>query len=203
MIVFNKKYHEGVREGRITLTFRPWDTLRVLRGKIYRARNVGLLKVLDVDFKKLTDVTMEEIRNCGYRSMNEFREDFESLAGREVDFDFERAVRIEFTYIGEDIENYKKAMGDVKDSEIFNIKEMLLKLEQKGRKKWAIKALQILKKKPYVSPKDMEKPLKLSSDKVVQNMRKLKALNLVMSDNKMGYSITPLGVKILKSLNKA
>ncbi|UCG78008.1 MAG: hypothetical protein JSV21_10670 [Nitrospirota bacterium] len=203
MIEFTRKYHEGVKEGKITLTFRPWDTLRVLRGKIYRAYNLGLLKVHDVDFRQLASVTLEEAKRCGYANMDEFRDDFEALAGREVAFDFERCVRIEFSFIGEDIENYKKAMGDVKDSEIFNIKEMLLKLEQKGTKQWAIKALQVLKKKETVMPKEMEKPLKLSAEKVKQNMKKLKELNLVMSDNRTGYYITPLGMKILKSLHKA
>jgi hypothetical protein len=203
MIVFTKKYHEAVKEGKITLTFRPWDTLRVLRGKIYRAYNLGLLKVHDVDFKKLSDITLEEVRRCGYKNMDEFREDFRTLARREVDFEFERAVRIEFGYIGEDIENYKKAMGDVKDSEIFTIKEMLLKLEQKGKKQWAIKTLQVLKKKTHASAADMEKPLRMPAEKIKQNLRKLKSLNLVMSDNRMGYMITPLGMKILKSLHKA
>ena len=94
-------------------------------------------------------------------------------------------------------------MGDVKDSEIFTIKEMLLKLEQKGKKQWAIKTLQVIKKKNYGSPKEMEKPLRLPAEKIRQNLRKLKSLNLVMSDNRMGYIVTPLGMKILKSLHKA
>ena len=203
MMVFTRKYHDEVREGKITLTFRPWDTLRVLRGKIYRANNLGLLKVHDVDFKNLTEITLEEAKRCGYKSMDEFHEDYENLAEREVDFEFGRAVRIEFAYIGEDIENYKKAMGDVKDSEIFTLKEMLLKLEQKGKKQWAIKTLQVIKKKNYGSPREMEKPLRLPAEKIRQNLQKLKSLNLVMSDNRMGYIVTPLGMKILKSLHKA
>ncbi|GBD98213.1 hypothetical protein BMS3Abin07_00221 [bacterium BMS3Abin07] len=202
MITFTKKYHEPIQEGKITLMFRPWDTLKVLRGKIYRAYNLGLIKVLDVDFKKISDITLEEVKQCGYRDMDEFREDYGKIAKRKVDFETERAVRIEFGYIGEDIENYKKAMGDVKDSEIFTIKEKLLKLEQKGRKQWAIKALMMLRKREYVLPKDMEKPLKMPPEAVKKNMKKLKTLNLIMSNNRMGYSITPLGMKILKSLNK-
>jgi hypothetical protein len=202
MIIFTKKYHEAIKEGKITLTFRAWDTLKVLRGKIYRAYNLGLIKVLDVDFKKLENITIEEVRSCGYRNMEEFREDFEKIAKRDIDFDRERAVRIEFEYIGEDIENYKKAMGDVKDSELFDIKEKLLKLEQKGKKQWAVRALELLRKKDYMSFTEMERALKTPSEKVRQRMKKLKTLNLTSSDSKMGYSITPLGVKLLKSMNK-
>lgn len=202
MIVFTKKYHEAIKEGKITLTFRAWDTLKVLRGKIYRANNVGLIKVLDVDFKKLATVTLEEVRQCGYRTMEEFREDFQKIARRDIDFERERAVRIEFEYIGEDIENYKKAMGDVKDSELFDIKEKLLKIEQKGKKQWAVRALELLRKKEYISFSEMERALRTPSDRVRHRMKKLKALNLTSSDSKMGYSITPLGVKLLKSMNK-
>lgn len=202
MITFTKKYHDAIKEGKITLTFRSWDTLRVLRGKIYRAYNLGLIKVLDVDFKKLVSITMEEVKRCGYKNMDEFHEDFSHIAKRDVDFKLERAVRIEFEYIGEDIENYKKAMGDVKDSELFNIKEKLLKLEQKGKKQWAIKVLALLKKKEYVAQETMEKALKSSPERVKQRMAKLKALNLTTKDSKLGYSITPLGMKLLKSMNK-
>jgi len=202
MITFTKKYHDAIKEGKINLTFRSWDTLRVLRGKIYRAYNLGLIKVLDVDFKKLAAISTEEIKRCGYKNAEEFQEDFQHIARRDVDFKIERAVRIEFEYIGEDIENYKKAMGDVKDSELFDIKEKLLKLEQKGKKQWAVKILELLKKKEYVTPEAMEKALKSSPDRVKQSMKKLKALNLTAKDRKMGYSITPLGVKLLKSMNK-
>jgi hypothetical protein len=202
MIVFTKKYHEAIKEGKITLTFRAWDTLKVLRGKIYRAYNLGLIKVLDVDFKKLENITIEEVKSCGYKNMEEFRDDFQKIAKRDIDFDRERAVRIEFEYIGEDIENYKKAMGDVKDSELFDIKEKLLKLEQKGKKQWAVRALELLRKKDYMSFTEMERALKTPSEKVRQRMKKLKTLNLTSSDSKMGYSITPLGVKLLKSMNK-
>lgn len=202
MIEFTKKYHDGVKEGTITLIFCAWDTLRVLRGKIYRAYNLGLVKVLDVDFKQLSDVTPEEVRRCGYKNMEEFKADYAVKAKRGVDFEVERAVRIEFEYIGEDIENYKKAMGDVKDSELFDIKEKLLKLEQKGTRQWAIKALEILKKKEYIPSRDIEKGLKFTADRVKHDMVKLKSLNLITSNIKMGYAITPLGVKVLKSLHK-
>ena len=202
MIVFTKRYHEAIKDGKITLTFRAWDTLKVLRGKIYRANNVGLIKVLDVDFKRLATVTLEDARQCGYKNMEEFREDFQKIARREIDFERERAVRIEFEYIGEDIENYKKAMGDVKDSELFDIKEKLLKIEQRGKKQWAVRALELLRKKEYIPFTEMERALRTPSDRVRQRMKKLKALNLTSSDTKIGYSITPLGVKLLKSMNK-
>ncbi len=201
MFRFFKKYHEDIKNGKITLTFQPWDTLRVLRGKIYRAYQLGLLRVLDVDFKKLSDITEEELARCGYSSYEQFMEEFSELAEREVDFDTERAVRIEFEYIGEDIENYKKAMGNVKDSELYDLKEKLIIADRKSAKPWIIKTLKLLREHGNIPSKDLEKRLRIPADRIRQNMKKLKTMNLVTSHQRKGYGITPLGVKVLKTLS--
>lgn len=201
MFFFTRKLHEDIKAGKITLTFQPWDTLRVLRGKIYRARHVGLLRVLDVDFKRLSDITEEEIRRSGYDSFETFKEDLEYFAERKLDIDRDRAVRIEFEYIGEDIENYKKAMGNVKDSELYDLKEQLIIADQKNAKPWIIKTLKLLREQGFIPSKDLEKRLKIPADQIRKNMKKLKAMNLITSNQRKGYGITPLGVKVLKTLS--
>ncbi len=201
MIWFEKRFYDGVREGRITLTFRFWDTLRVLRGKIYRSHNLGLLRIIDVDFKRFQGITLDEVRRCGYDSMDEFREDIVNYSETDVDIERDRVVRIEFEYIGEDIENYKKAMGNVKDSEIFNIKEQLLMLEQKNDTPWIKRTLQVLKDQGCLLSKDLEPVVDMPSDRIKNFMRKLKALHLISSNTRRGYSITPLGSKLLRHLS--
>ncbi len=201
MIWFEKRFYDGVKDGRITLTFRFWDTLRVLRGKIYRSHNLGLLRIIDVDFRRVQSITLDEVRRCGYESMDEFKEDIVKYAEGEVDFEKDRVVKIEFEYIGEDIENYKKSMGNVKDSEIFNIKEQLLILEQKNDTPWIKRTLQLLKEQGYLLSKDIEPVVDMPSDRIKVFMRKLKALHLISSNTRKGYSITPLGSKLLRHLS--
>ncbi len=200
MFRFLKKYHDAIKAGKITLTYQPWDTLRVLRGKIYRAQHVGLVRVLDVDFRKLSDVTEEEALRCGADSLETFRQDLEELAGREIDFETERAVRVEFEFIGEDIEDYKKAMGNVKDSELNYLKEQLIIQDQKSARPWVIKTLQMLRDNGYIPARDLEAHLNVPSEQFRKNMKQLKELNLIRSSQKKGYSITPLGIKVLRSL---
>ncbi len=200
MISFEKRFYDNIREGRITLAFRHWDTLRVLRGKIYRSHNIGLLRIIDVDFKRIQNITIDEIKRCGFETMEEFNADFSLHAETEVDFERDRAVKIEFEYIGEDIENYKKSMGNVKDSEIFNIKEQLLVLEQKNQAPWIRKTLQILKDQGYIMSKDLEPEIDIPSDTIKNFMRNLKALHLISTNTRKGYSITPLGSKLLRHL---
>lgn len=200
MFRFLKKYHDDIKKGNIAITFQPWNTLRVLRGKIYRAHNLGLLRVLDVDFKKLSNITPEELKRCRYDSYSGFKKDFSEMAEREVDFEVERAVRIEFEYIGGDIENYKKSMGNVKDSELNDLKEQLIIADQKNTKPWIIKTLRMLREHDYIPANDLEKRLKIPGERIRKNMKKLKTMNLVTSNQGKGYGITPLGVKVLKTL---
>ncbi|MBF0515891.1 MAG: hypothetical protein HQK97_02065 [Nitrospirae bacterium] len=96
MISFEKRFYDNIREGKITLAFRHWDTLRVLRGKIYRSHNIGLLRIIDVDFKRIQNINMDEMRRCGFETAEEFYADFSLHAETEVDFERDRAVKIEF-----------------------------------------------------------------------------------------------------------
>lgn len=202
MILFSQKDHEAIKNGKITLTFRDWDTLKVQKNKIYRSYSLGLLRVLNVSFKKLSDITIDEIKRCGYKSIHQFRDEYGENAKRKVDFKTESAVKIEFEYLGEDIENKKRLMGKVTPLELFEIKEKILDLEEKSSSPWIIKTLQILSKNGFLLSKDLEKFLKIPSDKIKQNMRRLKEMNLIYSNSKKGYSLTPLSLKLFRILNK-
>jgi hypothetical protein len=100
--------------------------------------------VLDVSFRKLADISLNEIKKSGFRSFHDFRDSFEEGARRTVDFKDESAVRIEFEYLGEDIENKKRLMGKVTPMELFEIKQSLLLLEEKSESPWVVKTLEVL-----------------------------------------------------------
>lgn len=198
MLQFEKHYHEAVKDGIISLAFRHWDTLKVLRGKIYRSHNLGLLRVVDVDFRRLRYVTIEEVNRSGFETMDEFLQSLTETSDLDIDFEKDRVVRIEFEYIGEDIENYKKSMGNIKDSEIFNIKEQLLVLEQNNDTPWVRRTLQLLRDNEYLSTSQLEDALNIPEDRVREFMKKLKTLHLISYNDLKGCSITPLGIKLMR-----
>jgi len=202
MLSFSKKYHEAIKAGKITMSFRDWKTLNVQKNKIYKSCNLGLLKVLDVSFRKLADISLNEIKKSGFRSFHDFRDSFEEGARRTVDFKAESAVKIEFEYLGDEIENKKRLMGKVTPMELFEIKQDLLSLEGKGGSPWVVKTLQALEEKGPLKIEDLEKTLKMPPDTIKMNMRKLRGLSLISSNSKRGYSVTPLGIKILGILRK-
>jgi hypothetical protein len=202
MLSFSKKYHEAIKAGKITMSFRDWKTLNVQKNKIYKSCNLGLLKVLDVSFRKLADLSLNEIKKSGFRSFHDFRDSFEEGARRTVDFKDESAVKIEFEYLGEDIENKKRLMGKVTPMELFEIKQNLLSLEEKSGSPWVVNTLEVLENAGPQKIEDLAKALKMPPDEIRMNMCKLRDLSLIASNNKRGYSITPLSLKILGMLRK-
>ena len=202
MLSFKPKYHDKIKTGSITVSFRDWKTLNVQKNKIYKSYNLGLLKVLDVSFKKLADIPLNEIKKSGFKSFQDFKESFEESARRKVDFKTDSAVKIEFEYLGDDIENKKRVMGKVTPMELFEIRQKLLALDENGGSGWAVKILLDLEEKGPLKIEDLEKAIKIAPDAIKMNIRKLKELSLLSSNSKRFYSITPLSLKILGILKR-
>jgi len=202
MLSFKQKYHEAIKSGRITVSFRDWKTLNVQKNKIYKSFNLGLLKVLDVSFKRLEDIPLIDVQKSGFRSFQDFREGFEESARRAVDFKMESAVKVEFEYLGEDIENKKRVMGKVTPMELFEIRQKLMSLDENSDSQSIVKLLLLLEKTGPLKLEDIEKSIKIAPDMIKMNIRKLKELSLVSSNSKRYYSISPLSLKILANLKK-
>jgi hypothetical protein len=202
VLSFKPKYHEKIKTGAITVSFRDWKTLNVQKNKIYKSYNLGLLKILDVSFKKLADIPLYEMKKSGFRSFQDFRDSFEESARRTVDFKSDSAVKIEFEYLGDEIEDKKRLMGKVTAMELFEIRQKLLALDDNSGSCWAVKILMDLEKKGPLRIEDLEKSIKIEPDAIKMNMRKLKELSLISSNAKRCYSVTPLSLKILGILKR-
>jgi len=202
MLSFKPKYHEEIKTGTITVSFRDWKTLNVQKNKIYKSSNLGLLRVLDVSFKMLADIQPTEIKRSGFKSLQDFKDSYEESARRAVDFHAESAVKIEFEYLGEDIENKKRLMGRVTPMELFEIRQKLLTLDEKSASPWVVKTLLLIEKKGPLKIEELEQSIRMTPDAVKMNIRKLKELSLISSNSKRCYSITPLSLKILGILKK-
>lgn len=198
MILFSQKSHEDIKKGKITLAFRAWNTLNLQKNRIYKSYNIGLLRVLDVTFKKTAEVTMSEVKKCGFKSLRAFKDGYEEDAKREVDFKTETAVRIEFEYLGEEIESKKRPMGKVTLMELYSIKQKISAMEEKSGSPWIVKILRSLSRNGSTDSKDLQKLLRTSPDKIRVNIRTLRELNLIYGSGRKGFSITPLSSKLLK-----
>ncbi len=71
MILFEKRFHQGILSGATTLTFRAWKTARVKPGQRYRCHPIGVLEVDAVSVVSVADISDVDARSAGFASRDE------------------------------------------------------------------------------------------------------------------------------------
>src|SRR5687768_18423372 len=66
MLLFQKRFHEGLVSGAVRLTFRQWAKPHVKPGGRYRCHPIGVLEVDRVDHVPLAEVTDEQAQRAGF-----------------------------------------------------------------------------------------------------------------------------------------
>ena len=65
MLLFQKRFHEGLVSGAVTITFRRWDKPHVRVGGRYRCHPIGVLEVDQVDRVRVRNITVEDAKRSG------------------------------------------------------------------------------------------------------------------------------------------
>ena len=71
MLLFQKRFHAGLVDGSIRLTFRRWEKPHVRPGGRYRCHPIGVLEVDRVERVPVLGITDEEARTAGFSSRDE------------------------------------------------------------------------------------------------------------------------------------
>ncbi|MBN9163611.1 MAG: ASCH domain-containing protein, partial [Myxococcales bacterium] len=74
MLLFQKRFHEGLVSGAVTVTFRRWDKPHVRVGGRYRCHPIGVLEVDRVDRVKVRDITETDATRSGFGTRAELVE---------------------------------------------------------------------------------------------------------------------------------
>jgi len=83
-MLFESRFHEGLRSGSIRKTFRLWTRAMVIAGHTYRVRGVGLLAVLAVKRVRVGDISAKDARSAGFESNGSLRDYLERVAKRKI-----------------------------------------------------------------------------------------------------------------------
>ena len=71
MLLFQKRFHEGLVSGAVTVTFRRWDKPHVRVGGRYRCHPIGVLEVDRVDRVRVKDITERDAKRSGFARREE------------------------------------------------------------------------------------------------------------------------------------
>ena len=189
MLLFQKRFHEGLVNGGVTVTFRRWDRPRVKPGGRYRCHPIGVLQVDRIERVRLADITSAEAKKSGFASRGELIDYIRSGPGGEVD-DQTELFRVELHHGGEE-DRIDIALDDELSAEdIEAIAARLARMDAKG--KWTAATLALIQRHPRVAASQLAKKLGRETPPFKVDVRKLKHLGLTQSFE-IGYEVSPRG----------
>ncbi|MEE9441462.1 MAG: ASCH domain-containing protein [candidate division Zixibacteria bacterium] len=196
MLLFKKEEFDDIRLGRITVTFRDWDKLRIEAGKEYKSFGLGYVRIEEVDYVDFKKILDEDLEAAGFYDLDEFKKAFRK---RNPGFNFGsgRLIRIKFTYLGSE----DRTAGGVKPAErdMIKIMERLVEIDVLSdvdvKSDDLLEFLDIEKAQNSVS---IAKQFNISRNDVMKRMTALKNEGLINS-RRDGYTISIRGKAYLDS----
>lgn len=195
MLLFQKRFHEGLVSGAVTLTLRRWKKPHVRVGGRYRCHPIGVLEVDAVDRLRLAEVGEDDARRAGFDS----REALVAFlragpAEGEVTEDTE-LYRVAFHY-GGDGDRVEIALDDaLSRDDVAAIDAKLARMDRSAP--WTMATLKLIARHPRTAASQLAKKLGRETLPFKTDVRKLKRLGLTQSFE-VGYEISPRGRAYLK-----
>jgi hypothetical protein len=193
MLLFQKRFHAGLVDGSIRLTFRRWEKPHVRPGGRYRCHPIGVLQVDTVDRMSAGAITEEEARSAGFASRDELLGFMSSGPAGPVSPDTE-VWRVALHY-GGDGDRVDIALDDKLTPE--DVEKLARRLERLGD--WTVPTLRLIGRRPRVAASVLATGLGRERDPFKVDVRKLKRLGLTQSFE-VGYEISPRGRALLDRL---
>ncbi len=189
---FQNKFHEGIRNGLITLTFRAWKSPRVKLGNRYRFGPEEGVEVGAVDEVVVSAIDDEEARRSGFASAAELRTFLMKYSPEELT-PKSTLFRGSFHYVKISDE---VSQADLSLAEIQGKLEKMDRLSKHGP--WTKQTLEIIAQNPRTVASKLAPMLGRETRAFKADVRKLKKLGLTRSFE-VGYELTPLGKALLSS----
>ncbi|NUO53685.1 MAG: hypothetical protein HOV80_32965 [Polyangiaceae bacterium] len=190
MILFEKRFHEGIVAGTTTLTFRSWKTPRVKPGGRYRCHPIGVLEVDEVSVVKVGSISETDAKSAGFESKEAL---LSYIAKRAEGGSEHNVVRVRFHH-GGDGDRVSLALDDALDADTRRvIADKLKKMDERSEHgPWTKKALALIEKNPRVAASKLAPKLGRETKSFKADIVKLKKLGLTQSFE-VGYEVSPRG----------
>jgi len=194
MLLFEKKLHEGIRQGRITLTYRSWAKPPVSPGRSYHAGELGDIEVEELSPVPLSEVTEEQARAAGAESLEDWRQRYRERNPR-ADFERDHTYRVRFRYLGNDAERVRS--GSVSEDDLRRLDRELAAIDVKTYEgEWTQFFIATLTQKRWMRPGELAQQLGTDQDMVRRKMGILADMGIVRADPGLGYSLSTGGRKL-------
>lgn len=198
MLLFQKRFHEGLLDGSITLTFRAWQKMLVKPGGRYRCHPLGVLEVDEVTLVRFGAIDDDDARRAGFTDRVELGSYIATRAAPDDDL---QLVRVRLHHGGDGDRVPLALIAELTDGERAAIAQALARLDQRGDAPWTSKTLQLIGKHPRSAASKLAAMVRRDTASFKADVVKLKKLGLTQSFE-VGYEVSPRGVAFLDGLKK-
>lgn len=198
MLLFQKRFHEGLKSGAVRVTFRRWTTPRVKAGGRYRCHPIGVLEVDEVQTCQVSDITEKDARDSGFATREELLDYLRGGPGGPLDDD--TSLYRVVLHHGGDGDRVPLALEQgLSEEDVATLRKKLARLD--GENPWTMQTLELIEARPQVAAKHLAKQLGRERDPFKVDVRKLKRLGLTQSFE-VGYEVSPRGRALLAALRR-
>lgn len=185
-MLFYQRFHAGIRDGSVTVTFRRWRKPQATAGRIQRTP-AGRIDVLAVDVVEPASIGDPDARRAGYPSAAELVAD---LRGDQT----LPLYRIEFRAVHEpDPRDVLAVDHRLTEADVAEIDRRLERLDRASSSgPWTEATLAAIAARPATRAADLAADLGRERLAFKRDVRKLKALGLTLS-LEVGYRLSPRG----------
>jgi hypothetical protein len=195
VLLFQRRFHAGLVDGTVTLTFRLWDRPHVKPGGLYRCHPIGVLRVDDVDQVAVGDVSDADARRAGFASRQEMLETLAGFHGAPLT---PRTVltRVALHHAGDGDHAAGALDANLRPEDVAALAARLARLDAK--RPWTAATLDVIAKHPRTPASRLAASLGRETAPFKADVVKLKRLGLTQSFE-VGYEVTPRGCAFLEA----
>ena len=198
MLLFQKRFHEGLVSGAVTTTFRRWKKPHVKPGGRYRCHPIGVLEVERIGLVAVGDITDADAASSGFGSLDALLAYMASADDEPLSKTTE-VYRVDLRH-GGDGDRVAAALDDqLSKEDVGALRAKLAKLDADVA--WTRKTLAAIEAQPRVAASKLAVGLKRDRDELKEDIRKLKRLGLTQSFE-VGYELSPRGVAYLAATRR-
>jgi len=196
VLLFQKRFHAGLVDGSVRLTFRSWSKPLVKVGGRYRCHPLGVLEVDRVAVVEVGSISEADARLAGFEgraALLEYMQGVREGPLRAAD----KVFRVELHH-GGDGDRVAVAMdASLSDEEVEGLVGRLDGWDARAEEAWAWRTLRLIGRHPRVAASKLAKRVGRETLPFKQDVRRLKKLGLTQSFE-VGYELSPRGVELLR-----
>lgn len=189
VLLFQKRFHAGIVDGAVRLTFRFWERPHVKVGGRYRVHPIGVVEVDAVSEVSVGSITEADAREGGFTSRDELLAYMAPVVKKKLTAKT-RVFRVAFRHGGDGDRVAIALETDLNDAAVADLTKRLARFDAKGP--WTKKVMALIDRHPRVAASQLAAKLGRETEPFKIDVRKLKKLGLTQSFE-VGYEISPRG----------